>query len=89
LIISHAGSGSILEALELGKKLVVVINNGLMDNHQMELAGRLSEMGCLVMCGDVEELDMAVDEVLKVELKKLPERNVDVFHTALSRHLFG
>lgn len=67
---------------------MVVINNGLMDNHQVELAGKLSEMGCLVMCEDVEELDRAVEEVLKVELKKLSERNEEVFCTALSRQIF-
>ncbi|KAF9982971.1 N-acetylglucosaminyldiphosphodolichol N-acetylglucosaminyltransferase catalytic subunit alg13, partial [Modicella reniformis] len=37
LIISHAGSGSILEALRLNKKLIVVVNEDLMDNHQLEL----------------------------------------------------
>ncbi|KAI9292575.1 glycosyl transferase, partial [Neoconidiobolus thromboides FSU 785] len=37
-VISHAGSGSIIEALRLKKKLLVVVNNKLMDNHQKELA---------------------------------------------------
>merc|ERR1712096_56405 len=38
LVISHAGAGSVLEALEARKLLLVVINDSLMDNHQMELA---------------------------------------------------
>ncbi|KAF9124237.1 N-acetylglucosaminyldiphosphodolichol N-acetylglucosaminyltransferase catalytic subunit alg13 [Mortierella sp. 14UC] len=50
LIISHAGSGSILEALRLNKKLVVVVNEDLMDNHQMELGSALHEQHYLVCC---------------------------------------
>ena len=34
LIISHAGSGTILEVLDLCIPLIVVINGDLMDNHQ-------------------------------------------------------
>ncbi|KAG0289273.1 hypothetical protein BGZ96_007134 [Linnemannia gamsii] len=50
LIISHAGSGSILEALRLNKKLVVVVNEDLMDNHQQELGSALHEQRYLVCC---------------------------------------
>ncbi|XP_076655170.1 cell division cycle 5-related protein-like [Halictus rubicundus] len=41
LIISHAGAGSILDALENQKNLIVVANNSLMHNHQLELAEQL------------------------------------------------
>lgn len=44
LVISHAGSGSIFESLRLGKSLIVVVNEELMDNHQSELAEELAEM---------------------------------------------
>lgn len=42
------GSGSILEALHLGKLLLVVPNSSLMDNHQAEVAKALSEEGYLL-----------------------------------------
>ena len=42
------GSGSILEAVSLGKPLVVVINEALMGNHQTELAEQMSSMGALL-----------------------------------------
>ncbi|KAA8493613.1 UDP-N-acetylglucosamine transferase subunit ALG13-like [Porphyridium purpureum] len=45
LIISHAGAGSIFEALRMGKNLIVVINDRLMDNHQAELAEEMQALG--------------------------------------------
>ncbi|RMZ82155.1 hypothetical protein DV738_g1843, partial [Chaetothyriales sp. CBS 135597] len=42
-VISHAGSGSILDALRIGVPLIVVPNEALMDNHQVELAQVLAE----------------------------------------------
>lgn len=53
LIISHAGAGSIFEALALRKPLLVVVNEALMDNHQSELAAALHDAGHLyaATCG--------------------------------------
>lgn len=39
LVISHAGSGSLFEALRLRKAIIAVPNAILMDNHQAELVG--------------------------------------------------
>ena len=43
LLAIFTGSGSIFETLRLGKPLVVVVNEDLMDNHQVELAEELAE----------------------------------------------
>ncbi|GFR65948.1 UDP-N-acetylglucosamine transferase subunit ALG13 homolog [Elysia marginata] len=51
LVISHAGAGSILDALGCGKKVLVVVNEELMGNHQTELAEALAKEGYLHFCG--------------------------------------
>ncbi|KAG5972007.1 hypothetical protein E4U55_000956 [Claviceps digitariae] len=49
LIISHAGTGTILDAWRLELPLVVVPNTDLLDDHQTELAVHLAKQGYAVM----------------------------------------
>lgn len=48
VVISHAGSGTILHALRLDVPIVVVPNSELLDNHQVELADALAEQEYVV-----------------------------------------
>jgi len=49
-VVSHAGAGSIFEALRAGRPLVVVTNNKLADNHQLELADAMQAAGHCWAC---------------------------------------
>lgn len=76
LVISHAGSGSILDALcrghgESSRKLVVVVNTDLMNNHQLELALKLEKEGCAVVCRNTENLSAAIDSAMHRGFAKL------------------
>ncbi|KAI1140460.1 glycosyltransferase family 1 protein [Hypoxylon sp. FL0543] len=48
LIITHAGSGSILDALDFNTNLIAVPNPALMGNHQSEIAEEMEKQGFLV-----------------------------------------
>ena len=63
VVISHAGTGCILEALGIDKPLLVIVNQSLMDNHQLELAFELDTEGYLSM-GFVDNLVPKFEELM-------------------------
>ncbi|KAL6721381.1 N-acetylglucosaminyldiphosphodolichol N-acetylglucosaminyltransferase catalytic subunit alg13 [Lecanora helva] len=69
VVISHAGSGSILDALRIAVPLIVVPNPSLLDNHQVELAEALAAQGYVVH-GRLEDLATAVGESERLREKK-------------------
>ncbi|ORY22568.1 glycosyltransferase family 28 C-terminal domain-domain-containing protein [Naematelia encephala] len=79
-VISHAGSGSIMTALRNGKKLLVVPNTSLMDNHQAELADVLNAQGYLTV-SSVDELYKAVPGWLALQdrLREFPQQDPTIF----------
>ncbi|KAK4883113.1 hypothetical protein RN001_006432 [Aquatica leii] len=66
LVISHAGAGTCLQVLKKHKPLIVVINDDLMDNHQIELAEQLEKDGLLYCCNCSN-----LNETLLKDIKKL------------------
>ncbi|CAH3154668.1 unnamed protein product [Porites lobata] len=84
LVISHAGAGSVLETLQAGRPLIVVINEHLMDNHQLELASQLAEDGhlyyatCSTLQDTITEKDLA-------QLKPFPPGKPELFSAFLDR----
>jgi beta-1,4-N-acetylglucosaminyltransferase len=89
LIISHAGAGTIMEALRLEKLLVVVINTSLMNNHQLELAGAMAERGHLFMVKEPKELYDAITWESFKNFSRVPHKGGDhhAFPRLLDLHL--
>ncbi|KAF2739724.1 hypothetical protein EJ04DRAFT_483918 [Polyplosphaeria fusca] len=73
LVISHAGSGTILAALRYQVPLVVVPNTSLLDNHQEELAAAMERSNYLLK-GDVDNLDTVIStaEDFRVKMSQFP-----------------
>ncbi|KAL2408124.1 UDP-N-acetylglucosamine transferase subunit alg13 [Exophiala dermatitidis] len=73
MVISHAGSGSILDGLRVGVPLVIVPNTELLHNHQVELAEVLAEQQYVVY-GKLDNLSAAIGEVetLRRNMRKWP-----------------
>ena len=70
LIIGHGGAGTILEVLQLGKPIVVVVNEDLMENHQTELAYECSKKG-LLQVSTVSNFFEAFRKVVTLEPRKI------------------
>lgn len=78
LVISHGGAGSILQALRAGKKLIAVVNDTLLHNHQSELAGQLHKEGYLLCC-TCRDLQATLEEMEPSRLRTFPEPNLNRF----------
>ncbi|RMX85561.1 hypothetical protein D0867_15864 [Hortaea werneckii] len=79
VVVSHAGSGTILDALRTAVPIIVVPNPDLLDNHQVELAEALAEQDYVVH-GKLEQLPKALQdaEQLRQRQKGWPPVNAGV-----------
>jgi beta-1,4-N-acetylglucosaminyltransferase len=77
IIISHGGAGIILECLKNKRKVIVCVNDTLMDNHQIELATTLDKEGYVHYCKNVNNIISDIESILnsKKEIKPYPEIN--------------
>lgn len=67
LVVSHAGTGSMVDVLRLQKPLIVVVNKMLMDNHQTEVADEMQKAGIIRKV----EIDKQFNSTLKKEIINL------------------
>lgn len=85
LVISHGGAGSIMQALDHKKPLLVVINEKLMNNHQYELAEKLSNEKCLYyttcthLCKYIENSDFSLLNYVKIDNSKKICEQIEYF----------
>ena len=79
LILSHAGAGTVMEVLRMNKKMIVVINTDLMDNHQTELAGAMAERGHLHVVDSAEKLNEVQTWAAFEDLSPIPHQGGDAF----------
>ena len=89
LIISHCGAGSIIEAIDLMKPLIVVVNSSLQGNHQGELSDKLSDGGhCLAtttsnLFNRLQQIISCETEVASFK-RPFPPADLDLFPAVLN-----
>ncbi|GAA95177.1 glycosyltransferase family 1 protein [Mixia osmundae IAM 14324] len=94
LVISHAGSGSILAALRgpVGrlcepKALIIVPNDGLMDNHQSELADKMREQRWALTATPATLAQVILQLGRGDAVQSLPARQASRFRDVLEREV--
>lgn len=89
-IISHAGTGSILDSLRLKKPLLVIVNDKLMDNHQLDIAQEFQNDNFLTYyqfrLGENSELFTLINSFLNGEMhfKLLPPANKNLLNELIN-----
>ncbi|KAJ3854657.1 glycosyl transferase [Lentinula lateritia] len=86
LVISHAGSGTIVDVLRMDKPLIVVPNPTLADNHQQELASALEKLGHL-RSSTTSQLANTIQEFDASSLTKFPPFDGSKFRKLLDEEL--
>ncbi|CAG0885982.1 unnamed protein product [Cyprideis torosa] len=88
LVIGHGGAGTCLEVCDARKRLIVIINEDLMGNHQAELAHQLARMGCASL-GSLVALPSCVRDAVRAPLPAaLPPRQTQKFQGFLDSLMF-
>lgn len=93
IIVSHAGTGSILDVLRLRKPLIVVTNQDLMNDHQEEVASLFEKLGYLYRVTTSEMLGGKLQEYIqkfregKLHFASMPAPPDGVIESVLSEEL--
>lgn len=65
IVITHGGTGVIVNAVKRGKKVIAVPRlakyHEVVDDHQIQLVGEFEKMGLITACYDCEKIAEAVD----------------------------
>lgn len=90
LIITHAGTGSIVSALQKGKKVIACARKAEylehVDNHQEEIVEVFYDEGYILKIDETINLDDLMKEVLKFKPKKFVS-NTDKFIKKLEKEI--
>lgn len=82
LVIGHGGAGTVSDVLDLGKPLLVIPNETLMDNHQIELGDFLQEEQ-YAFSSRLKDAHSILSNVKRGGLRKFPSKNTEKFGEVL------
>jgi UDP-N-acetylglucosamine transferase subunit ALG13 len=65
VVIGHGGTGTTLEVLERGLRLISVSNPSMIDNHQHEFLEALEKRGLILYCRELAQLPDFIGKALR------------------------
>lgn len=76
IVITHGGTGAIIKAVKMGKKVIVVPRRARygehVDDHQLQIMNILSELNLVLPCPDPENLADAVAQARSMIFRAYP-----------------
>lgn len=85
LVISHGGTGTVIETIEIGKPIIPVPNRELQDDHQSEFLSALEEEGVCNCCWELSELgSMITSRYFSKIYKRRPQLPKRIWEDLLS-----
>lgn len=63
IVITHGGAGTIFKLLELGKKIIVVLNSQRLDPHQTEIVNYIHDNEYGLACFDLRKLPGLLNKI--------------------------
>lgn len=92
IVLTHGGSGAIINALKSNKKTIAVPRlkkfNEHVDDHQLQIVNSFVESGYIMCLEEIGELSIALTKVQNIKLKKF-ESNNEKFIEKISYYLEG
>lgn len=93
LVITHGGTGSIVDCLRLNKKVIVIPNETLMDNHQLEIANAFESKNYLksLLVGEINTMKgkKVIQGLLENDIKveSLPQPKDKIIERVIAQEL--
>lgn len=81
------GAGTILQSLRANKKMIVVINESLMNNHQIEL-GDICSLKHYLLSTTCNNLLNTIIKIPNEKFEKYPKKDTNAFHNFIMNEIY-
>jgi len=92
IIITHGGTGAIINAVKKGKKVIAVPRRKEfgehVDNHQFQLVGQFKDLNLICQCNDCSKLDEALEYVKRTKFATY-HSNTQIIIDSIEKFILG